>query len=146
MDLSPFFHRSSFFGIRLFLDLPDTVDDCAIDPFDERDDLFAELRRSGRAAAHRVDLFLDVFDRPDRQIGALDSVDEVRSSRVDGDAALGDDDVDELTGPARQFCHPPMPCSSLPSEGVTTLALKSTSISVAPRTTASMNEAKQPLP
>ena len=48
--------------------------------------------------------------------------------------------------PARQFCQPPMPCKRRPSEWVTTLALKSTSTSVAPRTTASSMEAKQPLP
>ena len=47
---------------------------------------------------------------------------------------------------ARQFCQPPMPCSSRPSECVTTLALKFTSTSVAPSTTASTMEAKLPLP
>ena len=46
----------------------------------------------------------------------------------------------------RQFCQPPMPWSSNPSEWVLTLALKSTSTSVAPRTTASTIEAKFPLP
>ena len=47
---------------------------------------------------------------------------------------------------ARQFCQPPMPWRSRPSECVTTFALKFTSTSVAPRTVASTIEAKFPLP
>ena len=82
----------------------DAVDYRAVDPLDRRDDLFAELRRGGRAAAHLVDLRLDLLDRADRELGAvvLEGLHEVFAARVDGDAALGDDHVDQLAGPAER--------------------------------------------
>ena len=42
------------------------------------------------------DLFLDVLDRTDGKFASSGGVDEVLTARVNGDAALSDDDVDEF--------------------------------------------------
>src|SRR5581483_3156035 len=55
-----------------------------------------ELRLLRTPAADLEHFFLNFFDTPDRQLGILRRVDEVLPARVDGDAALGDDYIDQL--------------------------------------------------
>src|SRR5205085_2609600 len=44
------------------------------------------------------DLSLEVFDGTNGDVGVLGGIEEVLAARVDGDAALGNDDVDEFGG------------------------------------------------
>jgi len=78
--------------------LPDGVKDGAIHPLNDGDRALACLGALGFAAADTLDFSFDVLNRPDRQLGSFYRVHQVFPQRIDGNATLGDDDINQFAG------------------------------------------------
>ena len=80
-------------------DLIYTVYHRPVNPFDHGDNLVGEFGFFG-FAADLFGFFLELLYGPDRQVRIFHLFDEVGAQRVDGNAALGNDHVDEFAGAA----------------------------------------------
>ena len=133
----------------------------------------AQLRLRWLPSANLLDFFLDVLDRPDRQLRSFHRIEQILPPRINRDPAFGHDHIDQLSRPrqGRHFIHnhrnpiaetTARPESCIPRPGNSASRqfhaaaahrsasprspLKFTSTSVAPSTTASTIDAKFPLP
>src|SRR3954464_13460317 len=82
--------------------LPNCVEQGAIHPLHHRYGAVRQQRFLRWPAANLEDLSLDILDGTDGQSGTFDGIDEILTARVDGDAALGDNDVDEFAGTGKR--------------------------------------------
>src|SRR6185369_606007 len=83
--------------------LPDCVEDGAVDPLHYCARFVTEFWARWFAATDFLDFVFYVLEGTDREFRALDGIQQVSPDCIDGDTALGHDDVDHLSRP-RECC------------------------------------------
>src|SRR5208283_3427965 len=86
---------------------PNRIQNGSIHPLHYRNRAIAQPRLRRRSAANVLDLSLDLFDGTDRQPFALHGIEQILPPRIDGDATLRRDYVDQLSraGQRGDFVH-----------------------------------------
>ena len=80
----------------IILNLSDYINDGAVTGLDDTDNAVIKLYRI-RCSDHGICLVTKLLDRTERKINILHALDEILSSRVDGDSVVCDNNVNGLT-------------------------------------------------